>query len=287
MMRCEFCEKDSRKDGYMSHVKAKHVKELGQLLLKDFATSNITPISQWARQASVQMVVHSEMYEDYEYWFGVKPAFLRHGEKGYSEYIKHEPHQVEHAKFLQEVFASISLLDLARIVKPLLFRVPDIVQLQKNHKDLQVVMTIKDQRIAELEALVAQYHKVATVQPTDLDELASQNEILTVRNLQYAEKLGQVRDEVERLKGVIEDERHAHEAHIGSIRQQSCEELRYWMERGDKQAEKQRKATDKDDAKEKQREAAKRMKKRELKRELKKKLKALESSESSSSSDSE
>ena len=165
-IRCEFCENhEMRRDAYASHVKAKHIKEIATLLLEDFKECNATTISAYASELSVRsMPIYSKMYEDAEYWFGVKPYFyIRESVeipydpmrpdtklKGYPEdldksaYLQRQENLTAHRQFLQEVLQSISLMDFIAIGKNLMIKNPDVIMMKKelstlrtNYKELE------------------------------------------------------------------------------------------------------------------------------------------------------
>jgi len=175
-IRCEFCEDhEMRRDAYAPHVKAKHMKEIATLLLEDFKEYNATTISAYASELSVKsMPIYSKMYQDAEYWFGVKPLFYiresveipyEEGRpdtklKGYPEddelrqYLKREENLTAHRQFLQEVLQSISLLDFIAIGKNLVIKNPDVVMMKKelsalrtNYKDLEESSKKEEERL--------------------------------------------------------------------------------------------------------------------------------------------
>jgi hypothetical protein len=154
-----------RRDAYAPHVKAKHMKEIGMLLLDDFKEYNATTISAYASELSVKsMPIYSKMYQDAEYWFGVKPLFyiresleIAHEEgrpdtklKGYPEdlalsaYLQRQENLTAHRQFIQEVLQSISLLDFIALGKDLVIKHPDVMMMKKelsalrtSHKELE------------------------------------------------------------------------------------------------------------------------------------------------------
>ena len=166
MIRCEFCENhEMRRDTYASHVKAKHIKEISMILLEDFKEYNATTISAYASELSVKsMAIHSKMYQDAEYWFGVKPYFyiresleIPHDDtrpdtklKGYPEdkelsaYLQRQENLTAHRQFIQEVLEGISLMDFIALGKNLVIRNPDVMIMKKelsalrtNYKELE------------------------------------------------------------------------------------------------------------------------------------------------------
>lgn len=165
-IRCEFCENhEMRRDAYAVHVKAKHMKEIATLLLEDFKEYDVNTIKTFASEGRVaSMAIPSKMYQDAEYWFGVKPFFYIRDSvevpydpsrpdtklKGYpedlelSQYLKREENLVAHRAFIEEVLQSISLMDFIQIGKNLAIRNPDVISMKReltnlrmNHKELE------------------------------------------------------------------------------------------------------------------------------------------------------
>ena len=141
-----------RRDSYAAHVKAKHMKEIARLLLEDFKEYSSTTISAYASELSTKsMPIYSKMYQDAEYWFGVKPLFYIRESievpyvegrpdtnlKAYPEdeelrqYLKREENVTAHRQFIEEVLQSISLLDFIAIGKDLIIRNPNVVNMKK------------------------------------------------------------------------------------------------------------------------------------------------------------
>lgn len=152
-IKCEFCENhEMRRDAYAAHVKAKHMKEIGTLLLEECKEYKSTAIAAYAAERSTKsMPVSSKMYQDAEYWFGVKPLFYIRESieipyvegrpdtnlKSYPEdeelrqYLKREENLVSHRKFIEEVLENMSMMDFIRIGKELEIRNPNVVTIKK------------------------------------------------------------------------------------------------------------------------------------------------------------
>jgi len=141
-----------RRDAYAVHVRAKHMKEIATLLLEDFKDHKSNTIAAYAADRSTKaMPVYSKMYQDAEYWFGVKPLFyIRESNevpyvesrpdtnlKPYPEdeelrqYLKREENLVSHHAFIEEVLQSIPLMNFVKLGKDLEFRNPDVVSMKK------------------------------------------------------------------------------------------------------------------------------------------------------------
>lgn len=159
MMKCEFCENyEIRRDSYASHVKSKHMKDIAYLMLEDFKDCNVNTISSYASEhKTTSMPIYSKMYQDAEYWFGVKPLFyiresieVPYDEsrpdaklKPYQEdeelrqYLKREENLIAHRQFIDEVLQSISLFDFIKFQKDLVIRHPDVLHMKKELSALQ------------------------------------------------------------------------------------------------------------------------------------------------------
>lgn len=159
MMKCEFCENyEIRRDSYASHVKSKHMKDIAYLMLEDFKDCKVNTISSYAcEHKTTSMPIYSKMYQDAEYWFGVKPLFyiresieVPYDEsrpdaklKPYQEdeelrqYLKREENLIAHRQFIDEVLQSISLFDFIKFQKDLVIRHPDFVHMKKEFSALQ------------------------------------------------------------------------------------------------------------------------------------------------------
>jgi len=129
---CEFCHTEVRKNLLAPHVKAKHTREVAQLMLeqwKESATCNMIQLmTQFA--PSKRIWIHSKMYPGSFYLFGVKPAFFMDDDE-HSSYIACQANMVAHEQFLEEVSQAITLYDLMQIGKPLVFTCPETVGIQK------------------------------------------------------------------------------------------------------------------------------------------------------------
>jgi hypothetical protein len=154
-----------RRDAYANHVKAKHMKDIATLILEDFKDCDSNAIANYAaNRSTISLPINSKMYQDAEYWFGVKPLFyiresieIPHDPtrpdtkvKGYPEdlelssYLKREENLIAHRKFVEEALQSISLMDFIQIRKDLMIRNPNITIMQKElstlraaHKELE------------------------------------------------------------------------------------------------------------------------------------------------------
>ena len=141
---CEFCQTDMRKNLLAPHVKAKHAREVAQLMLeqwKESATCNMIQLMTHFTP-SKRIWIHSKMYPGCFYLFGIKPMFFT-DEEDHSSYVACEANMVAHGQFLEEISQAITLYDLMQIGKPLVFTCPEMIGLQKEVRDLTNEMKTK------------------------------------------------------------------------------------------------------------------------------------------------
>jgi hypothetical protein len=164
-----------RRDAYAAHVKAKHMKEIALLMLKDFKENNVNTISAHASDKSIKsMVIESVKYQDAEYWFGVKPLFyIRESNevpydptrpdtkcKAYPEdlelaqYLKRDENLTSHKNFIEECFKELSYFDFMNQQKHLVFRDASVVtmknellSLKKEHEALKDITHRERERL--------------------------------------------------------------------------------------------------------------------------------------------
>lgn len=167
-----------RRDAYASHVKAKHMKEIATLLLEEFKEYEINTISSYAKEHSTKaMPICSKMYQDAEYWFGVKPLFyiresieIPHDAnrpdtnlKSYPEdeelrqYLKREENLNAHRKFIEEVLQSIPMMDFISIGKNIKIRNPDVLCMKQENSTLKKNLSaLEESSKNEIERLKAE-----------------------------------------------------------------------------------------------------------------------------------
>lgn len=164
-----------RRDAYAAHVRAKHMKEIGLLILKDYKENNVNAISAYASDMSVKsMVIESQLYQDAEYWFGVKPLFymresnevpydpLRPDTKckpypedlELSQYLKRSENLTSHKSFIEECFKQLTFFDFMSQQKKLVVRdksvitmKTDLLSLKKEHDALIEITTKERERL--------------------------------------------------------------------------------------------------------------------------------------------
>jgi len=134
---CEFCQTEMRKNLLAPHVKAKHAKEVAQLMLeqwKESATCNMIQLMTQFAPAK-RTWIHSKMYPGCFYLFGIKPTFFT-DDDDHSSYIECEANMSAHEQFLEEIAREITLYDLIQIGKPIVFTCPEVVSLHKTVRRL-------------------------------------------------------------------------------------------------------------------------------------------------------
>lgn len=158
VITCEFCSTEIRRNTYASHVKAKHVKEIGKLLFEDFQESNYGTIQNYAKSLSATALpIDSKIYPEAEYWFGEQPLFYmrtsasipnKYGErvdkqKPYPEdaektaYLRCEKNQQAHIAFIEEALSTISFLDFIKAGKEIRIKNPEEAMIRSELKCLK------------------------------------------------------------------------------------------------------------------------------------------------------
>ena len=251
-IRCEFCENhEMRRDAYAAHVRAKHMKEIATLILEDFKECNSNAIASYAaNRSTISMKINSKLYQDAEYWFGVKPLFyiresieIPYDEsrpdtklRAYpedlelSQYLKREENLVAHRKFIEEALQSISLMDFIKIGKDLMIRNPDVTIMQRE------LSTLRD-NYAALEKNskndIERYKKQAEMWKETADEkefIADLKKDLSY----YKSQCIRLQKELDYTKKMCQEKEEEHEENVRSINQSRCSELAYSYEQNDK-----------------------------------------------------
>lgn len=226
------------------------MKEIAALLLEEFKDCGSNTIANYAaNRSTISLPVNSKLYQDAEYWFGVKPLFyirvsteIPHDPtrpdtkvKGYPEdlelssYLKREENLIAHRKFIEEVLQSISLIDFIQIRKNLMIRNPDIIIMQKElstlhaaHKELEE--SSKNQ-IERLKMDVEMWK-----------ETADEKEFIAdlKRDISYYKAYSsRIQKELDYTKRLCEEKDKEHEEHVADINQRRCSELTYAQEQHD------------------------------------------------------
>ncbi len=229
---CEFCKTEMRKDHYMEHVQAKHITDMGQLLLRDWAQSNVTPIAQWAAsKAGKIMVIHSHMYEDHEYWFGMKPTFWKNDAKGYSDYIKVEANIEYHQMYLEAIMKAISLYDWITIKKEALIKGPEVTAMKLELTELKkryiMEKEIAEEKIEQLQATIAELQATIDLPYGTVPEMEKKIQYYECRIHKLEADKSRDKREIEMLKRYNEEEAERQ-------RKEHLAEVRYWQEKSEK-----------------------------------------------------
>lgn len=231
-INCEFCKTEMRKDHYMEHIQAKHIADMGQLLLRDWAHSNVTPIAQMAASKSGKiMVIHSHMYDDHEYWFGMKPTFWKNDAKGYSEYIKVEANIEYHQMYLEGIMKAVSLYDWIAIKKDVLIKGAETTTMKLELTELKkryvMEKEIADDKIEQLQATITELQASIELPYGTKNEMENKMQYYECKLQKLQQDHLRDKREIEMLKRYSdeEDERR---------RKEHLTEVRYWQDKSDK-----------------------------------------------------
>lgn len=160
-IRCEFCPEEHivRSDAYATHVQSKHKKEITTLLLDDFVECNVNTIQSYASSLSVKsMPIYSKLYQDAEYWFGVKSLFYykessdaphnsmrpdthlkpAREDQELLDYLKREENLKAHNEYIEELLRGVSLFDFIAYKKDILVRSTDVMNLKRELSALKM-----------------------------------------------------------------------------------------------------------------------------------------------------
>jgi len=151
-MTCEFCHTASRKDYLAQHVRSKCAKGVAQLLLKEWVNGDrVTPLKQYLEARPIQNIpIHSDMYEDATYWFGVEPRLFDTEDGSWKFYTDNEDNRKAHEAFLRECIGLISLLDLIDCERELHIKSPEYTELHRKY------MTLRRETEEELKEVTAE-----------------------------------------------------------------------------------------------------------------------------------
>lgn len=278
-LQCEFCANTFRKDALAIHVKAKHVKELGEFLLKDFQEGQLSVLQSYCH-SSKPSPIWSELHQEAAYWFGVKPAIF-FGDDSWRLYVKSEQNIQSHVAFIEEVLSNISLHRFIQLGKALLLRAPGVLEtsnalrrLQAEHKEME---ERKNTYIASLEKSVHEWRETAEEKETN-QEIRSASSCSRHSNIRLEKEVKALKEMLERQQQQsMEHEEDIRRKNLGVERQlmEEIDELRTKLGIVDKKKEKED-----EKAKEKKRKAKAALK--QQMKELKRQLKATDSSSSDS-----
>jgi len=231
-INCEFCKIEMRKDAYMGHVQAKHIHDVGCMLLRDWAVCNVTPITQYASsKAGKMIVIHSLMYEDHEYWFGMKPTFWKNGAKGYSEYISIEENVTQHQLYLEEILKAASLYDWISIKKDVLIKGPETTAMKLELTELKkryvMEKEIAEEKIEQLQATIADLQASIELPYGTMTEMEGKVQHYECRLQKMQVDLARNKREIEMLhRHNDEDDERKRKEHLADVR--------YWQDKSEK-----------------------------------------------------
>ena len=135
LFRCDFCNVEQRKTDLPTHIRAKHMDELVQHLIQDAKEHSISPILQFMKkQPAISIPISSPLYENCDYWFGVKPIMIEEKDS-VAPYISVELNLKSHEEFLHQVMSKVSIIDYMEIQRELCNKSPEMKILEKNLRD--------------------------------------------------------------------------------------------------------------------------------------------------------
>jgi len=221
-----------RKDAYMAHVQSKHMADMGQFLLRDWAENNVTPISQFAQSKTGKiMVIHSRLYEEHEYWFGIKPTLWKNGANGYSEYIRVEDNIERHRNFIEQILKAVSLYDWISIKKEVIVRHPDILTMTRELTDLKKTSALEIERLniclKTCEDELQRMKTTIDLPYGTLDEMNGKMQHMTCR-------LEKMKSDSIRDKRQIETLQNWNDSLTETSRKEYTAEIRYWQDKHEK-----------------------------------------------------
>lgn len=154
-MECEFCHTPSRKDYLAQHIRTKCANGVAKLLLKEWAEGMaVTPLKQYLDARPIQNIpIHSQLYDDVFYWFGVEPRVFDDEDEGWSKYTDNEENRKAHEAFLRECLSHLSVLDLIDVQRAVHIKSAEHTDLQRKYMALKKeVEEDKKETREELEA---------------------------------------------------------------------------------------------------------------------------------------
>jgi len=289
-LQCEFCTNTFRKDALAIHVKAKHVKELGELLLKDFQENQISIIASYCN-SSKPSPIWSELHQEAAYWFGVKPAFFL-GDDSWSNYIKSEQNLQSHTAFIEDVLSNISLFRFIQLGKEIKLRAPGVLQTSVALDKLKIAYKEMEERnnnyIASLEKSVTQWRETAeekeTIEAirTEMSCVRSQHRSLENENRALKLRLEREQQQSQEMEEILRRQNLATEGQLMAQIEELRTKLGMQNKVKEKEEEKEKEKKRKEDEKEKEKKRKAKAALKEQMKELKRQLKAADGSGSES-----
>jgi len=187
---CEFCQVAFRKDALPTHMRSKHTKEIGLMLLRQYKDENYSTLRSFAMGHHPKALnIWSELYPDSCYFFGVKPQMF-FDEDSWGAYIRAEENMKKHQEFIEECLDTISLRQFLVIEKEMCIRAPEVTAIKAENRRLEKEMAEAEaaKRQAEYQA---EYWKHVTEEYKD--------------TLDAKETFNEVRQDRDRMKSNIKD----------------------------------------------------------------------------------
>jgi len=313
---CEFCNVEVRKDQLASHCKAKHVKELGDMFIKqlkdkDNHHSVLIDIMKGYTDSSL-ILVESMAYSNSNYFFGIRPKFFE--ELDSYEGVNNKEQMAEHYRFLQEVLETIPVTKFLEVNHKQQIVSPEFVTMRKENNKMRKEI---DELNKEMRKLKTEYDCLLTTHNEYLDQQGKEellNEVKIERDEERRRannaenKCNELENDIRYYKNRMKEVQHSFDEKLESIQRsysvKSAEQderlFRYFKEK-DEQDKRMEKLNNKIKAeaekmrmKDKEKEEKEKMKKKLEKKKQEKavklakaKAKLMSDSDSDSSSDSD
>jgi chromosome segregation ATPase len=109
--------------------------DIVQHLIQDAKEHAVSPILQFMKkQPAISIPISSPLYENCDYWFGVKPIMIEEKDS-VAPYISVELNLKSHEEFLHQVMSKVSIIDYMEIQRELCNKSPEMKILEKNLRE--------------------------------------------------------------------------------------------------------------------------------------------------------
>lgn len=226
---CEFCHTEFRKDALAIHVKAKHIKELGAMLLSELKDSDFSAINRYCKNVK-HNPIYSVLHVNAVYIFGVKPQFFPDDKDSHeiSNYIKSEENLEAHNRFIEEVLQTISLMDFIQHQRNVQIKSIEMIKKSETVRQQQVeleLLKIQSENtreyVTKLEGKIAEYEEYYDTKDT-ITDIKNNNLYLQRRTIDLERKLRLVEASNTTTAEEYDDK-------ISYIREQHMKELEYYQ----------------------------------------------------------
>ena len=202
---CEFCKDVMRRDTIGQHVKSKHMADIAERLLKEYAeyegkSDNHSTLQKILKSMDVKNIpIYSELEENAVYWFGLRPnIFLDDEDKAVIKYKSSPANMEAHAEFLQQITSIISLKDLLKAHISLVDRSPESIRLKSQVAEQQKLFQGQCKTILDNLSLIESQRKT-------IKDFQNESGVIDIESLKsslsYANKrVGWAEDEIKTLK---------------------------------------------------------------------------------------